>query len=71
MASGQGVPGSQAAAGVGGGGGSARRQRHPNATISQIGPVTQNLDPAIQEATTFSHTMPPAQMRAEPHAALI
>ncbi len=30
-----------------------------NATISQVGPITQNLDPAIQEASTFSHKTAP------------
>ena len=56
--SGQGVAGSQAAAGLsqnntgtaGGNGG---------AIISQIGPVTQTLDPALQNATVFSHVTTP------------
>ena len=56
--SGQGVAGSQLAAGLsttntglsGRGGG---------AIISQIGPVTQNLDPVLQNATVFSHTTTP------------
>ena len=56
--SGQGVAGSQQAAGlssnntgtVGGNGG---------AIISQIGPVTQTLDPALQNATVFSHVTSP------------
>ena len=62
VAAGQGVSGSQAAAGVnvagagrgntGGGGGA-------NASVSQIGPVTQTLDPIIQESSTFSHTSTP------------
>lgn len=59
VAAGQGVTGSQAAAGVrvpgsGGGAGNAT-----NATIQQIGPVTQNLDPVFQESSTFSHTSSP------------
>lgn len=58
VAAGQGVTGSQAAAGVrnpgGGGGGGAG-----NAAISQIGPVTQNLDPVLQESSAFSHTSNP------------
>lgn len=33
--------------------------RNTNATISQIGPVTQNLDPIFQETNTFSHTTTP------------
>src|SRR5580700_6985146 len=56
--SGQGVAGSQAAAGLstsntstGGGNG--------GAIISQIGPVTQTLDPALQNATVFSHITTP------------
>ncbi len=58
VASGQGVAGSQAAAGVssGGGGGGGGGG---NATISQIGPVTQTLDPSIQETSVFSHTTTP------------
>jgi outer membrane protein TolC len=59
VANGQGVAGSQAAAGVGisglngGGGGST------NASVSQVGPITQVLDPLIQETTTFSHITTP------------
>ena len=59
VASGQGVAGSQAAAGVISTGGSANPNRSANATISQVGPVTQNLDPAFQESTVFSHTSVP------------
>jgi outer membrane protein len=54
VASGQGVLGSQAAAGVPGGNNGTVRGT-ANASITQIGPVTQTLDPAFQEATTFSH----------------
>jgi outer membrane protein len=59
VASGQGVAGSQAAAGVsvpglaGGGGGST------NASVTQVGPITQVLDPLIQETSTFSHVTTP------------
>jgi outer membrane protein len=58
VASGQGVAGSQAAAGVsaGGGGGGGGGG---NASISQIGPITQTLDPSIQETSVFSHTTTP------------
>jgi outer membrane protein TolC len=55
VANGQGVLGSQAAAGVsinganGGTGGTA------NVTVAQIGPVAQTLDPSLQESSTFSH----------------
>jgi outer membrane protein len=55
VANGQGVAGSQAAAGVsagGGGGGGAGG----NATVSQVGPIAQTLDPSIQESSVFSHT---------------
>ena len=58
VTSGQGVLGSEVAAGLapsnsGGGGGSS------GATVSQIGPVTQNLDPVLQNGTSFSHTSYP------------
>jgi len=59
VASGQGVAGSQAAAGVALTGGSGSSGTASNATISQIGPVTQTLDPSIQEANTFSHKTTP------------
>ena len=59
VASGQGVAGSQAAAGVSAPGGGSSRGASSNATISQIGPVTQNLDPAVQDTSSFSHTSTP------------
>ena len=59
VASGQGVTGSQNAAGVTAPGASSSTGRNTNATVSQIGPVTQNLDPIVQENTTFSHTSAP------------
>jgi outer membrane protein TolC len=55
VTSGQGVLGSQSAAGVGGGGTGAAAGTSSNATISQIGPVTQTLDPSVQETSTFGH----------------
>jgi len=58
VASGQGVAGSEAAAGVSVPGGRANGSSS-NATVSQIGPVTQNLDPIVQENTTFSHLSAP------------
>jgi outer membrane protein len=58
VASGQGVAGSEAAAGVSVPGGRANGGSS-NATVSQIGPVTQNLDPIVQEASTFSHLSAP------------
>ncbi|MES1260942.1 MAG: TolC family protein, partial [Acidobacteriota bacterium] len=51
---GQGVLGSQQAAGITGGNTGAVRTT-TNATVTQIGPVTQTLDPIIQESTAFSH----------------
>jgi outer membrane protein len=58
VTSGQGVLGSEVAAGLAQntstGGGSAG-----GATVSQIGPVTQNLDPVLQNGTSFSHTTYP------------
>ena len=59
VAVGQGVAGSQAAAGVSIVGAGGRTQQNTNAVISQIGPVTQTLDPTFQEASTFSHTTAP------------
>lgn len=55
VASGQGVLGSQAAAGVSGGNNGSTNRGSGNASISQVGPVTQNLDPTIKGAITFSH----------------
>jgi outer membrane protein len=58
VTSGQGVLGSEVAAGLAqntsSGGGSSG-----GATVSQIGPVTQNLDPVFQNGTSFSHTTYP------------
>lgn len=59
VALGQGVLGSQAAAGVRISGASGNTGQSANATVSQIGPVTQTLDPSIQEASTFSHVTIP------------
>ncbi|MBV9084481.1 MAG: hypothetical protein JOZ62_17545, partial [Acidobacteriaceae bacterium] len=56
---GQGVRGSQAAAGVSTGTGATTGNNTQNATISQIGPVTPALDPIFQNATTFSHLSQP------------
>jgi outer membrane protein TolC len=57
-ASGQGVAGSQAAAGLtsGGGGGGGTGT---NAVVSQIGPITPNLDPVVQSVMAFSHSTAP------------
>jgi outer membrane protein TolC len=59
VASGQGVVGSQQAAGVNTGTGGGGRGSATNATISQVGPVVQTLDPSFQSAATFSHTSTP------------
>ena len=60
VASGQGVAGSQAAARVTGGGtNTTTTGTGGNATVAQIGPVTQTLDPAFQETTTFGHQTTP------------
>jgi outer membrane protein len=56
VASGQGVAGSQQAAGVSIPGSTSGRTQSTNATISQVGTVTQTLDPIVQESSTFSHT---------------
>ncbi len=59
VAAGQGVTGSQTSAGVAGGGSGQGGGGGTNASVTQIGPVTQNLDPAFQETSTFSHTSTP------------
>ena len=59
VAAGQGVAGSQAAAGVISTGGNSTSNRTSNATISQVGPVAQTLDPTFQETSTVSHTSSP------------
>jgi outer membrane protein TolC len=59
VASGQGVLGSQAAAGIRLGGAGGGPGGTANATVAQVGPVTANLDPSLQESSTFSHkTLP-------------
>lgn len=59
VANGQGVIGSQAAAGVGLSGSGPNGASATNATIAQIGPISQTLDPIIQENTVFSHQTAP------------
>jgi outer membrane protein TolC len=56
---GQGVLGSQAAAGVSLAGSRGGSSGTSNATVSQVGPVTPTLDPTIQESTTFGHQSNP------------
>jgi len=59
VANGQGVAGSQAAAGVTTGSNGAAGTAGSNATISQVGPISPNLDPSLQESTVFSHQTTP------------
>jgi len=56
---GVGVNGSTASAGLGGGGGGNGGGSSGNASIQQIGAVTPNLDPILQNSTTFSHLTQP------------
>jgi outer membrane protein len=60
VASGQGVLGSQAAAGVKIGTGNTGPGNASNTTVSQVGTVAQTFDPTIQETTTFSHRTVPS-----------
>lgn len=59
VANGQGVAGSQAAAGVSTGSNGGNGPGSTNATIAQIGPIAQTLDPTVQENTVFSHQTAP------------
>jgi len=59
VASGQGVAGSQAAAGVTAAGTTTSTTSAGNATVSQVGPVAQTLDPSIQQSNIFSHKTTP------------
>ena len=59
VSSGQGVAGSQAAAGVSSSGGGSNGRGGPNATITQIGPVTPTLDPTFQNSWVASHISSP------------
>lgn len=59
VANGQGVVGSQAAAGVSTSGNGPNSASATNATIAEIGPIAQTLDPIIQETNTFSHQTAP------------
>lgn len=63
VASGQGVAGSQAAAGVGSGGSSGSSTNAVNATITQIGSTTPTLDPIFSDIQSYSHlSSPQAQL---------
>lgn len=58
VAAGQGVQGSESAAGLSNGGG-VQRGSTANATVTQIGPVTPVLDPVFQQSVDFSHLSNP------------
>jgi outer membrane protein len=59
VASGQGVVGSEAAAGVVSTGGTTPTNKTSNASVSQVGPVAQTFDPSITGSAIFSHTTTP------------
>ena len=58
VANGQGVSGSQVSAGLANLG-NINTSNTGNVTVSQIGPVTPNLDPVVGAAVAFSHTTSP------------
>jgi len=60
VASGQGVAGSQQAAGVSAGGNSSTTTNAVGATITQIGSVTPVLDPVFQDTQSYSHISTPS-----------
>lgn len=69
---GVGVSGSAASAGLGGGGSNGGGGGGGSASIQQIGQVTPNLDPILQNTTTFSHlTYPQANTVLSQTSALI
>ena len=59
VASGQGVLGSQAAAGVNVNSNTTANRAAGNATVAQIGPVAQTYDPLLQTSASFSHRSSP------------
>jgi len=59
VTSGQGVAGSQASAGVSTSGNSKSSISSGNATVSQIGPITQVLDPVVQDVSYWGHFTTP------------
>jgi outer membrane protein TolC len=56
---GLGVNGSTQSAGLSSGGGNSQSGNAGNASIQQIGPITQILDPTLQNTTVFSHLTQP------------
>jgi outer membrane protein len=70
--SGIGVNGTLSSAGLGGGSGGVGGGGAAGTTIQQIGQVTPQLDPYVQNATTFSHlTQPQANTTQSQTAALV
>lgn len=59
VTSGQGVQGSQLAAGLSNTGGGGNNTTTGGAIVSQIGPVTPNLDPVLQNTSLYSHITSP------------
>ena len=65
VASGQGVAGSQAAAGVSGSGGNNGGSSAVNATITQIGSTTPTLDPTFTDNQSYSHISSPQALLSQ------
>jgi outer membrane protein TolC len=63
VTSGQGVAGSQAAAGVSAGNNNNTGNGTQNAQIVQIGPVTPTLDPVFQQTSVFGHQTAPQNVQ--------
>ena len=69
---GLGVSGSQQSAGLGGGGGGTSSGSAGGAVIQQVGAITPNLDPVLQNTTTFGHlTYPQANAIASQTAFVV
>ena len=71
VASGQGVLGSQAAAGVKISGANGRSAGTTGVTVTQVGTVAQTYDPTVQEATTFTHQSLPQANAVQSGSVLI
>jgi outer membrane protein len=56
VTAGQGVAGAAQAAGLSSSGGGGGGGSNTNAVVSQVGPITPNLDAVFQNTTVFSHT---------------
>ncbi|MES1257225.1 MAG: TolC family protein [Acidobacteriota bacterium] len=70
--SGVGVSGTIASAGLGGGGGGGGGGNNGGVVVQQIGQVVPNLDPILQNSTTFSHlTQPQANTAISQTTALV